>query len=163
MFLLPLLTAPESAEALLDYRFDRLEAARNNARLQGYRDIQFPWQSFATGDEVTRPSANQAGGAGKQHVNMDVALAFALYAHVTEDPVFIREKAWPVLRGVSKWIESRVTRTERGYEILRVTGFGMGRPRRQRSRQHAYALPHGARRAARRRDAWPHPPQSPAG
>ena len=37
MFLLPLLTAPESAEALLDYRFDRLEAARNNARLQGYR------------------------------------------------------------------------------------------------------------------------------
>lgn len=126
MFLLPLLTAPETAEALLDYRFDRLEAARNNARLQGYRGIQFPWQSFATGDEVTRPSANQAGGAGEQHVNMDVALAFALYAHVTEDPVFIREKAWPVLRGVSQWIESRVTRTERGYEILRVTGIDEG-------------------------------------
>ena len=123
MFLPPLLTAPEVAEALLDYRFDRLEAARNNARIQGYRGIQFPWQSFATGDEVTRSSANQAGGAGEQHVNMDVALAFALYAHATGDPVFIRERAWPVLRGVSQWIESRVTRTDRGYEILHVTGI----------------------------------------
>ena len=123
MFLPPLLTSPEIAEALLDYRFDRLEAARNNARLQGYRGIQFPWQSFDTGDEVTRTSAGQAGGAGEQHVNMDVALAFALYAKVTEDPVFLREKAWPVLRGVSQWIESRVTKTERGYEILHVTGI----------------------------------------
>lgn len=126
MLLPPLLTSPEIAEALLDYRFDRLEAARNNARLQGYRGIQFPWQSFATGDEVTRASADQAGGAGEQHVNMDVALAFALYARVTDDPIFTRERAWPVLRGVSQWIESRVTKTDRGYEILRVTGIDEG-------------------------------------
>lgn len=121
MFLLPLLTAPHVAEAMLDYRFDRLDAARNNARIHGYRGIQFPWQSFASGDEVTRCSAR--GGAGEQHVNLDVALAFALYARMADDPVFIRERAWPVLRGVSQWIESRVTRTERGYEILHVTGI----------------------------------------
>ena len=123
MFMVPLLTDPHIAEAMLDYRFDRLEAARNNARLNGYLGVQFPWQSLSSGDEVTRVSAGQAGGAGEQHINMDVAMTFAAYSYVSGDAVFLKEKAWPVVSGVAKWIESRVTKTERGYEILHVCGI----------------------------------------
>lgn len=90
MFLLPMLSDPNIAKSLLEYRFERLEAARNNARLNGFRGIQFPWQSGSSGCEVTRVSAGQAGGAGEQHVNMDVAMAFAAYAYVSGDEIFLR-------------------------------------------------------------------------
>jgi trehalose/maltose hydrolase-like predicted phosphorylase len=43
-FALPplLLTDPEAARSLLDYRADRLDAAYANADLAGYRGAQFP-------------------------------------------------------------------------------------------------------------------------
>jgi trehalose/maltose hydrolase-like predicted phosphorylase len=123
MFMLPLFTDPASAKAILDYRFNRLEAARHNAMINGYNGIQFPWQSGTTGDEVTPVFAAGAAGAGEQHINMDVAMAFIAYAQVSGDEEFLRERAWPVVKGVSEWIESRVTRTKRGYEILFVTGI----------------------------------------
>jgi len=123
MAMLPLLTDPAAAKAILDYRFRRLEAARHNAMINGYPGIQFPWQSGATGDEVTRVSAGGAGGAGEQHVNMDVALAFIAYCQMTGDEVFLREQAWPVVKGVAEWIVSRVEKTARGYEMLFVTGI----------------------------------------
>jgi len=120
MFMAPLFCAPRVARAMLDYRFRRLEAAENNARLNGYMGIQFPWQSGATGDEVTVPWASQAG---EQHINLDVALAFDAYARVSADDGYIRERVWPVMRGVAEWIESRVEKTARGYEILHITGI----------------------------------------
>jgi hypothetical protein len=123
MFMLPLFTDPSSAKAMLEYRFNRLEAARHNAMINGYNGIQFPWQSGATGDEVTRASA---GEAGEVHVNMDVAMAFIAYLQISGDEVFMRERAWPVVKGVAEWIESRVTKTERGFEILHVTGIDEG-------------------------------------
>ncbi len=123
MFILPLFTNPQIAYSMLEYRFDRLDAARQNAKINGYTGIQFPWQSMADGVEVTRVRADQAGGAGEQHVNMDVAMAFVAYVNITGDQVFKREKAWPVVKGVSEWIESRVTKTARGYEIHHVTGI----------------------------------------
>ncbi|MCU0522445.1 MAG: hypothetical protein MUF84_17350 [Anaerolineae bacterium] len=126
MAMLPLLTDPAAAKAILDYRFRRLQAARHNAMINGYHGIQFPWQSGATGDEVTRVSAGGAAGAGEQHVTMDVALAFIAYCQVTGDEIFMREQAWPVVKGVAEWIASRVERTHRGYEMLYVTGIDEG-------------------------------------
>ncbi len=121
-----LLTAPDAARALLDYRADRLHAARNNAALSGYLGIQFPWESGMTGEDVTPAWAWTA--ATQHHVNLDVAFAFAQFVHATDDEVFIREKAWPVLHGVAEWIRSRVAKTSRGYEILFVTSMGEGQP-----------------------------------
>ncbi len=120
MFMAPLFCAPHVAQAMLDYRFRRIEAAENNARINGYRGIQFPWQSGATGSEVTVPWCAQAG---EQHVNLDIALAFDGYARVSGDEGYIRERVWPIMRGVAEWIESRVEKTERGYEILHITGI----------------------------------------
>ncbi len=123
IFMTPLLCSPDIARSMLDYRFKRMPAAENNARLNGYRGIQFPWQSGTTGSEVTVPWAGQAGGAGEQHVNLDVALAFDGYARISGDPDFIREQCWPIMRGVADWIVSRCEKTDRGYEILHVTGI----------------------------------------
>jgi trehalose/maltose hydrolase-like predicted phosphorylase len=57
---------------------------------------------------------------------MDVAMAFIAYYQISGDEVFLRERAWPVVKGVADWIESRVTKTKRGYEILFVTGIDEG-------------------------------------
>lgn len=115
-----LLTQPEAARAMLDYRSRMLPAAAMNARMNGYLGVQFPWQSYASGGEVTPVWAG--GGITEHHVNADVAVAFAQYVHATDDDLFARQSSWPVIQGVAEWIMSRVTRTGRGYEILHVTG-----------------------------------------
>ena len=115
------LTAPEAARAMMDYRFKCLPAARNNAALNGYRGCQFPWQSGRNGDESLASWASAI--FIEQHVSMDVAFAFAQYAHASGDELFMRQQAWPVLEGVSQWIASRVVETGRGYEIHNVTGI----------------------------------------
>jgi trehalose/maltose hydrolase-like predicted phosphorylase len=121
MFPTLLLTAPESAHALLEYRRQRLQAAERNAAMYGYRGLQFPWASGPRhGEEVIRLSAPQL--VFEQHVSLSVANAFAQYVHATGDGDYLRETAWPVLEGVANWIASRVVKTERGYEIKDVIG-----------------------------------------
>jgi trehalose/maltose hydrolase-like predicted phosphorylase len=121
-FLPLLLTDPSAAEALLSYRYDHLDAAERNAAMNGYRGVQFPWASTPLhGEEGIRTDAPLV--FFEQHVSLPVALAFARYVHATGDTDFLRERAWPVLEGVAKWIESRWTRTRRGYEIRDTLGI----------------------------------------
>ena len=119
-----LLTAPATARALLAYRSRCLPAARNNAALNGYRGAQFPWESGTSGDEMLPSWA--ASIFLEQHISLDVAFAFAQYAHATGDDLFIRQHVWPALEGVADWIASRVTETPRGFEILNITGIDEG-------------------------------------
>ena len=44
---------PSIARDLLSYRYHNLPGARRKARANGYDGAQFPWESAATGDEVT--------------------------------------------------------------------------------------------------------------
>lgn len=55
LFVLPLyiLRAPAIARSLLDYRWRRLDAARDAAREEGHRGAMFPWQSGSDGRDVT--------------------------------------------------------------------------------------------------------------
>ena len=122
-FALPplLLTHPDAARSLLDFRGNRLAAACDNARLGGYRGAQFPWESSMRFGEEAAPDEGAASGR-EHHVSIDVAHAFAQFVHATGDLEYARACAWPVLRDVAVWIESRVVETRRGYEIHRVTG-----------------------------------------
>ena len=63
------------------------------------------------------------GPATEHHVSMDVAIAFARYVHATGDLAFARYEAAPVMGAVAAWIESRVERTPRGYEIPDAIGI----------------------------------------
>jgi len=114
MFPACLLTDPESARAMLDYRFRTMEMAGFHARLHGYRGLMYPNQTANTGSDVTTLWARDSFNCG---VGLEVAHAFAAYAHATGDRIFEREKAWPVVKGVADWIVSRVRRTRRGYEM----------------------------------------------
>jgi protein-glucosylgalactosylhydroxylysine glucosidase len=117
------LTDPNSALGLLRYRGSRLPAARDNAALNGYAGAQFPWESSLTHGHEAAPAAS-LGPATEHHITPDVAIAFARYVYATGDRRFARYEAMPVLAAVAEWIESRVERTARGYEIKRVTGIG---------------------------------------
>jgi protein-glucosylgalactosylhydroxylysine glucosidase len=117
-----LLFQPHAARTMLDYRSRMLPAARQNARLSGFRGIQFPWESSMTHGEEAAPGPGTASWH-EDHVTPDVALAFAQYAHATGDEVFLRQQAWPVLHGAAEWIASRVERTGRGYELRRTMGI----------------------------------------
>jgi trehalose/maltose hydrolase-like predicted phosphorylase len=120
-FALPplVLAEPKSARAILDYRFRHLEAAKINARLGGWSGAMYPWESCPMhGEEVTPGSS----APHKGHATVDVALAFASYVHGTGDRDYLDRYAWPVIQAVAEWIESRVERTRRGYEIREMTG-----------------------------------------
>ena len=127
-FALPplLLTAPETAGAMLDYRFLRLAAARRNAAMHGAAGAQFPWESSAELGEEATPTAGALVGM-EEHVNFSVASGFARYWYVTGDHGFAHEKAWPVVRDVARWVASRARETSRGYEILGTIGIAEDR------------------------------------
>jgi trehalose/maltose hydrolase-like predicted phosphorylase len=115
------LLQPHAAAAMLDYRFRHLEQARANAALFGRRGLEFPWESGPSSGEEAAPLPGSASW-NEDHVSLDVARAFAFYADTTGDEEFLRKRAAPVLAGVAEWIESRVVRTSRGYEIPRAMG-----------------------------------------
>jgi protein-glucosylgalactosylhydroxylysine glucosidase len=116
-----LLTEPTTARSLLAYRQDRTLSARRLAALNGYDGLQFPWESSPlAGEELHRLDAPMLGF--EQHVSFSVAVAFARFVHVTGDREFAEKSAWPVLRGVAEWIESRAVRSDRGYEFEHVIG-----------------------------------------
>jgi trehalose/maltose hydrolase-like predicted phosphorylase len=121
-----LLTSPNAARSMLDYRLRMLPAARNNAAMHGYSGAMYPWQSDLSGGEVTPLFAGGCAGVAEQHVNLDIAYAFAQYVHATGDELFLRQQAWPVISAVVEWLTSRVTKTTRGYELRHITGVDEG-------------------------------------
>lgn len=123
-FVVPALSLlqPHAAAAMLNYRFQHLDSAHSNAALFGRQGLQFPWESGRSTGQEAAPLPGSASWH-EDHVSPDVARAFAFYADVTGDERFRRERAAPVLAGVADWLVSRVSRTERGYEIRRSMGI----------------------------------------
>lgn len=117
-----LLLQPPAAAALLDYRALNIEGARRNARAWGRRGVQFPWESAPGTGEEAAPLPGTAAWH-EDHVSLDVARAFALYADATGDQEFLRTKAWPVISGVAEWLTTRVTPTRGGFDIRESMGI----------------------------------------
>jgi protein-glucosylgalactosylhydroxylysine glucosidase len=120
--LLPVvLTAPEVARSLLEYRVRGLDYAKRQAALYGYRGAQFPWEAAPLKGFETTPTFAGTGW-GEQHVTPDVALGFWEYQLATNDQSFLQESTWPVLKAVAEWIASRGVYSERGFEIQHIMG-----------------------------------------
>ncbi|MES2161460.1 MAG: glycoside hydrolase family 65 protein [Pseudomonadota bacterium] len=123
LWMLPPLLAlqPELAKSMLEYRFQRLGAARENARNHGYRGAMFPWESASEGHEVTPVPA--LTGPFQQHITGCVGWAFWKYYQVTHDKQWLRERGYPMLKEVADFWASRVERQGPGrYEINNVIG-----------------------------------------
>ena len=116
-----LMMNPALAKSLLDYRFERLEAAKQNAFSHGYQGAMFPWESAEDGFEQAPVWA--LTGPFQQHITACVGWAFWKYFQVTQDKSWLAEKGWPVLKEVATFWCDRVERKGPGsYEINNVIG-----------------------------------------
>ena len=109
------------AKSLLDYRYNRLKAAEDNAYNHGYQGAMFPWESAESGMEDTPVFA--LTGPLEHHVSSDIAIAFWNYYLVTRDLKWLREKGYEVISAVADFWTSRVELNNKGeYEIKKVVG-----------------------------------------
>ncbi|GIV35894.1 MAG: hypothetical protein KatS3mg032_0273 [Cyclobacteriaceae bacterium] len=116
-----LVLQPAIARSLLEYRYQRLDAARRNAFAHGYRGAMFPWESSAEGSEDTPVWA--LTGPFQHHITACVGWAFWKYYQVTHDRQWLRERGYPVLKEIADFWASRVERKAPGqYEINNVIG-----------------------------------------
>ena len=116
-----LLLNQDIARSMLDYRFDRLPAARKKALAYGYRGAMFPWESDDSGEEATPTHA--LTGPFEHHITADIGIACWNYYCVTRDMRWLQREGYPLLKEIADFWASRVTRNQDGsYSIHNVTG-----------------------------------------
>ena len=112
---------PDMARSLLQYRYDRLGAARTNAFMHGYAGAMYPWESADDGSEDTPVWA--LTGPFQHHISGDVAWAMWKYFETTQDTAWLRSTGWPVIEEVAAFFVSRVEEGDDGrYHINNVIG-----------------------------------------
>jgi trehalose/maltose hydrolase-like predicted phosphorylase len=114
-----LVMQPQLARSMIEYRFQRLEAALRNAFANGFKGAMFPWESAETGVEETPVWA--LSGPFEHHITADVAIAAWNYYAVTQDKQWLRDKGYPILSATADFWASRVERNGPGhYDIKNV-------------------------------------------
>ncbi len=131
IFLLPfyIFTQPETARALLSYRYHTLVGALRNARGNGFEGAQFAWESADSGDETT-PKWTADGAnriwTGEEEIHVTACVAFGVISYVTAtgDRQFLREEGAEILYQTARFWASRLewNETEQRYELRRVIG-----------------------------------------
>lgn len=114
-----LVLKPELAKSMVEYRYQRLDAAKRNAFSKGFKGAMFPWESAETGVEETPVWA--LSGPFEHHITACVAIAAWNYYCVTQDKVWLKEKGYPILSATADFWASRVERNGPGkYDIKNV-------------------------------------------
>ena len=110
---------PELGKSMVDYRYERLEAAKRNAFGKGFKGAMYPWESAASGVEETPVWA--LSGPFEHHITACVGIAAWNYYCVTQDKAWLKERGWPVLSAIADFWASRVERNGPGkYDIKNV-------------------------------------------
>jgi trehalose/maltose hydrolase-like predicted phosphorylase len=115
---------PDLADAMEDYRDQRLPEAKQHAAATGHQGARFPWESALNGTEqIPPPVSTNSEGLYEQHITADIALAQWQYYEATGDRNWLKTRGWPVISGAAQFWASRATRAHGGgYEIRHVTG-----------------------------------------
>jgi trehalose/maltose hydrolase-like predicted phosphorylase len=129
VYVLPFLAAthPPAARAMLEYRIRRLEAAKEAARRAGRDGARFPWESAATGQDVTPTSVlTRTGervpvrtGELEEHIVADIAWGASCYLDWSGDDEFRRGDGAALLTETARYWASRVERDEDGLGHIR--------------------------------------------
>jgi len=120
------LTHPDIARSLVEFRSRTLEAARSNARANGRRGAMYPWEADERGRETTPRFAIQ-NARSENHVTGDVALAQWQYWLATGDSAYLARRVYPVLRATADFWVSRADRDSLGrYHIANVVSVAEG-------------------------------------
>jgi len=119
MFPAVLVLHPEIAKSLVEYRYERLEVAKQNAFSHGFKGAMFPWESSDSGLEET--PVGSLSGPFEHHITACVGLAAWNYYCVTQDKQWLQEKGWPLISATADFWASRVERNGPGqYDIKNV-------------------------------------------
>ncbi|MHC4713827.1 MAG: glycosyl hydrolase family 65 protein [Planctomycetota bacterium] len=106
-----LLTRPREARGLLEYRYNQLDAYRENARAWGAEGAQVPWETHLDGREVTAPWLCLQ--EREIHISADAAMMFALYDELTGDHGAMTEMGAEFIFETARFYASRMKWTER--------------------------------------------------
>ncbi len=114
-----LLLQPDMAKSLLEYRFERIDMAKKNAKSHGFQGAMFPWESDDDGQESTPVWA--LTGPFQHHVTGCIGHAFWKYYELTGDKIWLKERGYPLLKEVADFWASRVEKGADGkYHIINV-------------------------------------------
>lgn len=105
---------------VLKYRYERLDAAREYAKAEGYRGARFPFISSVTGEEKVWKHVRHP--YMQIHVVADVAWNVINYYNATDDDEFMRKYGLELLCETAEYWISRVELIDDRYEIRGVTG-----------------------------------------
>jgi len=109
----------ELAKSMIEYRYQRLEAAKRNAFSKGYKGSWFPWES--ADNSVEEKPVWVLSGPFEHHITACVGIAAWNYYCVTQDKNWLREKGWPILSATADFWASRVERNGVGkFDIKNV-------------------------------------------
>ena len=137
IFTLPyfIMTQPEAARRLVEYRYLGLNGARRKAAENGYEGAMYPWEAAWTDDGETTPLLGAADivtgkpipiltGLLEQHITADVAYGLWMYYRVTGDRDFMDRCGWEILLETARFWASRAEwiEPEKRYEIRDVIG-----------------------------------------
>jgi kojibiose phosphorylase len=133
-YLLPfyIFTNPAAARSLLMYRYNRLPAARENARKNGLNGAQFPWNSADTGQEdsteeyvkTVRGDMEVWHPENMLHPNGTIAYGVEQYVRATGDAEFFARYGAELIIETARMWASRAGLNEQAgrYEIHNVVG-----------------------------------------
>jgi trehalose/maltose hydrolase-like predicted phosphorylase len=122
-----LITHPDIAQSLVDFRERTLPSARANAKANGFRGAMYPWEADELGRETTPHFAVQ-NARSEIHINGDVALAQWQYYLITGDSSWLALKGYPVIRETADFWVSRSSYDSAGgrYHIRNVVSVSEG-------------------------------------
>ena len=107
-----LVLQPDIARSLLEYRFERLDAAKQNAFAHGYEGAMYPWESADDGSEDTPVWA--LTGPFEHHITGCIGWAIWKYYQVTQDKEWLSTRGYPMLREIADFWVSRVEEGDDG-------------------------------------------------
>ncbi|MFI6727899.1 discoidin domain-containing protein [Streptomyces atratus] len=119
-----LVTRPELARSVVEYRYRTRGAARTNAQKLGFRGLFYPWTSASKGNLWTEcQSWDPPHCLTQNHLQGDVSLAVWQYYLATGDRDWLAGHGWPLLQGIADFWASRATANGDGsYSVKDVAG-----------------------------------------
>ncbi|MFE3907126.1 discoidin domain-containing protein [Streptomyces sp. NPDC059153] len=119
-----LVTRPELARSVVEYRYRTRGAARTNAQKLGFRGLFYPWTSASNGNLWTEcQSWDPPHCLTQNHLQGDISLAVWQYYLATGDRDWLAGHGWPLLRGIADFWASRATANGDGsYSVKDVAG-----------------------------------------
>lgn len=131
IFLLPfyIFTQPETAKALLLYRYNTMDDAKQYAKENGCEGARFAWEATDTGHEATPPwTADGAHriwcGERELHITSAVTFGVLSYYNISKDEDFFLNYGLEMLFEISRFWSSRLeyNEAEDRFELNNIEG-----------------------------------------